>query len=159
MIKYLCTIAVIAAGLLTFFSCKSDEEDGWEKNLKKGEAFLAENAKRKGVVVTESGLQYEVLAEGLTDDTKSPTIDDLVRCHYQGSFIDGKVFDSSYGGKPALFPLNGVIRGWTEGLQYMTVGAKYRFFIPYQLGYGASGYATIPPYSALIFDVELIEIL
>lgn len=123
-----------------------------------GEKFLAENAKKEGVVTCKSGLQYTVLKEG---SGKSPKATDRVRCHYEGFLIDGTVFDSSVQrGEPAVFPLNGVIAGWTEGLQLMHEGAKYRFFIPYLLGYGAGGAgASIPPYAALIFDVELIEVL
>lgn len=123
-----------------------------------GEKFLAENAKKEGVITRKSGLQYIVLKEG---GGKSPKATDRVRCHYEGFLIDGTVFDSSVQrGEPAVFPLNGVIAGWTEGLQLMREGAKYRFFIPYLLGYGESGAgASIPPYAALIFDVELIEVL
>lgn len=123
-----------------------------------GEAFLKENATKEGVITTKSGLQYLVLQEGTG---KSPKATDSVRCHYEGMLIDGTLFDSSLQrGEPATFPLNGVIAGWTEGLQLMKEGAKYRFFIPYLLGYGASGAGNaIPPYSTLIFDVELIEVL
>lgn len=160
MIKYLVIIAAVAAGLYFFTSCMSDDKEvSYEENLKNGVEYLEANAKREGVITTDSGLQYEVLVEGRTDG-KSPKATDLVRCHYQGTLIDGKIFDSSYiSGSPIVFSLNQVIRGWTEGLQYMKEGAKYRFFIPYQLGYGASGVGTIPPYSTLIFEVELIEVL
>ena len=122
-----------------------------------GEAFLAENAKKQGVTVLESGLQYEVLTAAIG---QKPTAADTVRCHYEGRLIDGTVFDSSYRrGEPATFPLQGVIRGWTEGLQHMAVGAKFRFYIPFQLAYGAQGAGgSIPPYAALIFDVELLGI-
>ena len=108
--------------------------------------------------VTESGLQYMVLEAGLG---KHPSATDNVKCHYEGRLIDGTVFDSSYRrGEPATFPLNGVISGWTEGLQLMGEGAKFRFFIPYNLAYGSRGAgASIPPYAALIFDVELIQVL
>ncbi len=93
------------------------------------------------------------------EDGKSPKATDLVRCHYKGTLIDGTIFDSSYNsGSPLVFALNQVIKGWTEGLQYMKEGAKYRFVIPYQLGYGANGVGPIPPYSTLIFEVELIEV-
>lgn len=157
--KYLFIIAAIAAGLFLLSSCNKNEEVSFEENLNKGQEYMANNAKREGVVTTASGLQYEVLREG-REDGKSPAASDRVRCHYKGTFIDGKVFDSSYNsGSPIVFPLNGVIRGWTEGLQYMKEGAKYRFVIPYQLAYGPSGYATIPPFSTLIFEVELIEVL
>lgn len=123
-----------------------------------GEAFLAENAKKEGVVVLPSGLQYTVLNEG---NGQKPLATDRVKCHYEGTLIDGTVFDSSYKrGEPAVFPLNGVIAGWTEGVQLMGEGAKYRFFIPYHLAYGERGAGqSIPPYAALIFDVELIEVL
>ena len=123
-----------------------------------GEAFLAENAKKDEVVVLPSGLQYTVLTEGTG---KKPSATDNVKCHYEGRLIDGTVFDSSYKrGEPAVFPLNGVIAGWTEGVQLMGEGAKFRFFIPYNLAYGERGAGqSIPPYAALIFDVELIEVL
>ena len=123
-----------------------------------GERFLKENAKMEGVTVTASGLQYQVLKEGAG---KQPAAIDQVRCHYEGTLIDGTVFDSSYRrGEPAVFPLNGVIKGWTEGVQLMKEGAKFRFFIPYQLAYGTQGAGnSIPPYAALIFDVELLEVL
>ncbi|MBQ1973689.1 MAG: FKBP-type peptidyl-prolyl cis-trans isomerase [Paraprevotella sp.] len=123
-----------------------------------GEEFLKENGKKEGVITTASGLQYMVLQEG---SGKSPKATDKVRCHYEGMLIDGTLFDSSLQrGEPADFPLNGVIAGWTEGVQLMKEGAKYRFFIPYLLGYGANGAgSSIPPYSTLIFDVELIKVL
>ncbi len=123
-----------------------------------GKAFLEANAKKADVNVTKSGLQYTVLTEGTG---RSPKATDRVRCHYEGTLIDGTVFDSSYRrGEPADFPLDGVIPGWTEGVQLMKEGAKYRFFIPYLLGYGERGAgSSIPPYSTLIFDVELIKIL
>ena len=122
-----------------------------------GEKFLAENGKKEGIITTKSGLQYQVLREG---NGKAPKATDQVECHYEGTLIDGTKFDSSYDrGQTATFPLNQVIAGWTEGLQLMTEGAKYRFFIPYQLGYGERGAgASIPPYSALIFDVELVAV-
>ena len=118
-----------------------------------GEQFLAENAKKEGVKTTASGLQYQVLRDG---NGKQPKATDQVECHYEGTLIDGTKFDSSYDrGQTATFPLNQVIAGWTEGLQLMHEGAKYRFFIPYQLAYGERGAgASIPPYAALIFDVE-----
>ena len=123
-----------------------------------GEAFLAENAKRNEVTVTPSGLQYEVLTEG---NGKQPKAEDTVRCHYEGRLINGTVFDSSYRrGEPADFGLLQVIKGWTEGVQLMKEGAKYRFFLPYNLAYGERGAgASIPPFAALIFDVELLQVL
>ena len=123
-----------------------------------GEQYLAENAKKEGVITLPSGLQYQVLKEG---NGKSPKATDKVRCHYEGMLIDGTLFDSSVQrGEPAVFGLNQVIAGWTEGVQLMKEGAKYRFFIPYQLGYGEHGAgASIPPFAALVFDVELIDVL
>ena len=123
-----------------------------------GEKYLAENAKKEGVVTLPSGLQYQVLKDG---NGKKPTAKDTVMCHYEGTLIDGTVFDSSYQrGEPATFPLQQVIAGWTEGLQLMQEGAKYRFFIPYRLAYGEGGAgASIPPFAALVFDVELIQVV
>lgn len=123
-----------------------------------GEKYLAENAKKDGIVTLPSGLQYQVLKEG---SGKKPTAKDSVKCHYEGFLIDGTVFDSSVQrGEPAVFGLQQVIAGWTEGLQLMSEGAKYRFFIPYRLAYGEGGAGQmIPPYAALIFDVELIEVV
>ena len=123
-----------------------------------GADYLAKNAERAEVVTLPSGLQYEVLREG---SGKKPKATDQVRCHYLGTLIDGTKFDSSYDrGEAAVFPLNQVIKGWTEGLQLMQEGAKYRFFIPYDLAYGERGAgASIPPFSALVFDVELIDVL
>jgi len=123
-----------------------------------GEKFLAENAKKAGVVTLPSGLQYQVLREG---NGKKPTARDSVKCHYEGFLIDGTVFDSSVQrGEPAVFGLQQVIAGWTEGLQLMQEGAKYRFYIPYRLAYGEGGAgASIPPCAALIFDVELLQVV
>ena len=129
------------------------------KKLKaEGEAYLADNAKKDGVITTASGLQYKVLKEGTG---KSPKATDTVVCHYEGFLTDGTVFDSSVQrGEPAAFPLNGVIAGWTEGLQLMKEGSKFRFYIPSRLAYGQRGApGAIPPNAALIFDVELIKIL
>ena len=129
-----------------------------KKAKAEGEQYLADNAQKEGVVTLPSGLQYKVLREG---NGHKPKATDKVKCHYEGFLIDGTVFDSSVQrGEPAVFPLNQVIAGWTEGLQLMQEGAKYRFFIPYLLGYGAGGAGnSIPPYSTLIFDVELIKVL
>jgi len=123
-----------------------------------GEKYLAENAKKDGVITLPSGLQYQVLKEG---NGKKPSAKDSVKCHYEGFLIDGTVFDSSIQrGEPAVFGLQQVIAGWTEGLQLMQEGAKYRFFIPYRLAYGEGGAgSSIPPFAALVFDVELIEVM
>ncbi|WP_426414859.1 FKBP-type peptidyl-prolyl cis-trans isomerase [Aestuariirhabdus sp. LZHN29] len=123
-----------------------------------GEQFLAENAKREGVVVLESGLQYEVLDEG---DGEKPTLNSSVRTHYHGSLVNGSVFDSSVErGQPAEFPVSGVIKGWTEALQLMPTGSKWRLYVPYQLAYGEQGsQGAIPPFAALIFEVQLLDIL
>ncbi len=125
-----------------------------------GEQFLAENAKRDGVITLESGLQYEVITAG-EEGGEKPTAQSKVRTHYHGTFIDGKVFDSSYErGQPAEFPVGGVIAGWTEALQLMSKGAKWRLYVPFELAYGAQGSpGGIPPYSTLVFDVELLDIL
>ncbi len=130
----------------------------YKDNKEKGEAWLANKAMEEGVVALPSGLMYQVLNEG---SGKKPTAADTVECHYEGRLIDGTVFDSSYKrGESATFPLNGVIAGWTEGVQLMSEGAKYRFFIPYQLAYGERGAGqAIPPFAALVFDVELIKVL
>lgn len=123
-----------------------------------GEAFLKANAGKPGVVTTASGLQYEVVKEGTG---RQPKASDTVRCHYEGTLIDGTVFDSSYRrNQPAEFGLRQVISGWTEGVQLMKEGAVYKFYIPYNLAYGERGAgADIPPYAALIFTVELIKVL
>lgn len=123
-----------------------------------GEAFLAENAKKPGVTVTASGLQYEVITQG---SGPIPTATSKVKTHYHGTLIDGTVFDSSVNrGQPIDFPVNGVIAGWTEALQLMPVGSKWRLYIPHNLAYGERGAGgSIAPFSALIFDVELIDIV
>ena len=123
-----------------------------------GIAFLEENAKRPEITVTESGLQYEVLATG---EGKKPTAESTVRVDYHGTLINGTVFDSSYErGQPAEFPVGGVIKGWTEALQMMPVGTKWRIYVPHELAYGERGAgAAIAPFSTLVFDVELHEIL
>ncbi len=128
-----------------------------EGKIEEGKAFLAENGKRKGVITLESGLQYEIItsAEG-----PKPTLNDQVTTHYHGTLLDGTVFDSSVDrGQPATFPVSGVIKGWTEALQLMSVGAKWRLYVPYDLAYGERGAsAQIGPYTTLIFDVELLKI-
>ncbi len=123
-----------------------------------GEAFLAENAKREEVTVLESGLQYEVISEGTGD---KPSASSVVSTHYRGTLINGTQFDSSYDrGEPAQFPVGGVIAGWTEALQLMPVGSKWKLYIPYNLAYGEAGAGNdIGPYQALIFDIELLEIV
>jgi FKBP-type peptidyl-prolyl cis-trans isomerase FklB len=128
-----------------------------EIGAKEGEVFLSENSKRPEVKVTESGLQYEILEDA---EGPKPSADQTVVAHYEGTLIDGTKFDSSYDrGEPTEFPLNKVIKGWTEGLQLMSVGSKFKFFIPFNLGYGAQGAGgNIPPYAALVFIVELKEI-
>ena len=123
-----------------------------------GETFLAENAKKEGVVTLPSGLQYKVIKEGTG---AKPTATDVVECHYEGKLINGVVFDSSYQrGQTATFGVNQVIQGWVEALQLMNEGSKWQLFIPYNLAYGESGAGQqIPPYAALIFDVEVIKIV
>lgn len=142
--------------LTAFFENKQKEQSA--EAIAEGKAYLEANGKREGVITTKSGLQYEVLTEGTG---RSPKQTDKVRCHYEGRLLDGTVFDSSYRrGEPADFGLNQVIPGWTEGVSLMKEGAKYRFHIPYLLAYGERGAGQqIPPYSTLIFDVELIKVL
>lgn len=128
------------------------------RNIEQGKVFLTENAKKENIHTTPSGLQYEILKEGTGN---KPSATDKVRCHYEGTLLDGTLFDSSYKrGEPAVFGLNQVIPGWTEALQLMAEGAKYRIFLPHELAYGAQGAGEmIPPYSALIFTIELLEVL
>ena len=122
-----------------------------------GLAFLAENAKRDGITTLASGLQFEVLTAG---EGAKPSREDTVRTHYHGTLIDGTVFDSSYErGQPAEFPVGGVIAGWTEALQLMNAGSKWRLYVPSELAYGAQGVGSIPPHSVLVFDVELLDVL
>lgn len=134
------------------------EEAKSQEAIADGAAFLAANGQRSEVTTLPSGLQYEVIKMG---DGQKPKVTDTVRCHYQGTLIDGTMFDSSIRrGKPADFPVNGVIAGWVEALQLMPVGSKWKLFVPYNLGYGAQGAGqSIPPYAALIFEVELLDIL
>ena len=133
-------------------------EEAYAQNKASGEAFLAENAKKEGVTVLPSGLQYEVIAAG---SGKKPSATDRVQCHYEGTLIDGTIFDSSIKrGEPAVFGVNPVIKGWVEALQLMQEGAKWRLYIPYDMAYCEHGAGEmIPPYSALVFDVELIKVL
>lgn len=137
---------------------KAEESEKAEKFAAEGETFLAENAKRDEVTVTSSGLQYEVIEEG---SGEKPTAQSTVRTHYCGTLIDGTEFDSSYRrNEPAEFPVGGVIAGWTEALQLMSVGSKWKLYIPYQLAYGENGAGgSIGPYQALIFDIELLAIV
>lgn len=131
------------------------------KALEEGEAYQAENAKKEGVTVTESGLQYEVMQEG-PEGGAQPAATDLVEVHYHGTLISGEVFDSSVDrGEPLVLPLNRVIAGWTEGVQLMSVGDKYRFVIPADLAYGerGAGNGQIPPNATLVFEVELLNIV
>jgi FKBP-type peptidyl-prolyl cis-trans isomerase FkpA len=128
-----------------------------EANVAAGATYLAQNAEKEGVTVTESGLQYEVMVEGTG---AKPAATDIVKVHYKGTLIDGTEFDSSYSrGEPAEFPLNRVIPGWTEGVQLMSEGSKFKFVIPSELAYGERATGSITPNSTLIFEVELLEIL
>jgi len=137
---------------------KAAQDDMAGKNKEEGEAFLKTNAKKEGVVTLKSGLQYKVIKEGTG---KKPGATSQVKCHYEGTLISGQKFDSSYDRKePAVFGLNQVIPGWTEGLQLMSEGSIYELYIPYQLAYGEAGaHGAIPPCAALIFKVELISVL
>lgn len=146
---------VIAIGLTLFSFANAGTPD---ENKAAGEKFLAENAKKPNIKTTASGLQYEVLTPG--KGKTNPVATDNVTVHYKGTSIDGKEFDSSYSrGEPTSFPLNGVIPGWTEGVQLMTEGGKYKFYIPSSLAYGESGAGgAIGPNEALIFEVELLKI-
>jgi len=137
---------------------KREHEDHNSKAKEEGDAYRAENAKKEGVLVTETGLQVEVLVEG---KGAMPKATDSVKVHYEGTLIDGRVFDSSYERKePIVFPLNQVIPGWTEGLQLAKVGSKLRLVIPPELAYGERGAGQdIPPYSTLVFTVELLDII
>lgn len=145
------TVLLIGFTMFSMANATSPEE-----NKAAGKAFLAENAKKENIITTASGLQYEILTKG---EGPSPSATTSVTVHYRGSTLDGKEFDSSYSrNAPATFPLNRVIAGWTEGLQLMNVGAKYRFYIPSDLAYGARGAGgSIGPNETLIFDVELLK--
>ncbi len=135
---------------------QEEQQAAGSGNAEEAEAFLAENGQREGVATTASGLQYEVIREGVGP---KPSASDKVKVHYTGTLLDGTKFDSSVDrGQPAVFSLNGVIAAWTEGLQLMRVGAKWKLFVPPDLGYGAQGQGPIGPNSALIFEVELLGI-
>ncbi len=138
-------------------ACEAPVPDEKLQKMKaEGLAFLKDNQKKPGVQVTPSGLQYEVLTQG---EGPNPESSDTVEVHYSGTLIDGEEFDSSYKrGETLSFPLNRVIKGWTEGLQLMNTGSKYRLTIPYDLAYGERGKGGIPPYATLVFEVELIAI-
>jgi FKBP-type peptidyl-prolyl cis-trans isomerase len=150
-------ITIEDAGAVLAAHAEQQLETQTEANKMKGAAYLAENAKKEGVTITESGLQYSVITQG---DGAKPAATDQVTVHYRGTLIDGTEFDSSYSrGEPATFGLNQVIPGWTEGVQLMNVGSKYLFVVPYELGYGERGAGgAIGPFETLIFEVELIEI-
>ncbi|TDF36477.1 FKBP-type peptidyl-prolyl cis-trans isomerase [Alteromonadaceae bacterium M269] len=134
------------------------KNEKFKDNIEAGKKFLAENGARDGVVTLDSGLQYEILTEG---NGEKPTASSTVRTHYHGTLTNGQVFDSSYDrGQPAEFPVNGVIKGWTEALQLMPVGSKWKLFVPYDLAYGEQGAGgAIGPFETLVFDVELLDIL
>ncbi len=140
----------------TFFTELQSKQ--FEGNIKAGKEFLAENAKREGVVSLPSGLQYEIINQGTG---KKPAAKDKVKCHYHGTLLNGKVFDSSVQrGEPAVFPVNGVIAGWVEALQLMPIGSKWKLFVPSNLAYGEQGAGQdITPHTTLIFEVELLEIV
>ncbi|MFI3222025.1 MAG: FKBP-type peptidyl-prolyl cis-trans isomerase [Methylococcaceae bacterium] len=153
-IQFISIITALIIGI-TMFSIANATSPA--ENKAEGTAFLVENAKKANIVTTASGLQYEILIPGT--GTATPSATDNVTVHYKGSTLNGKEFDSSYSrGEPTSFPLNRVIAGWTEGVQLMTVGAKYRFYIPAALAYGSQGAGPISPNSTLIFEVELVKI-
>jgi len=138
-------------------SAKAEKEKVNNKDYKEGVAFLEANKSKPGVVTTASGLQYKVIVKGGKEN--KPTATQTVKVNYEGRFLDGKIFDSSYERKePISFSLNQVIKGWVEGLQLMSPGDKYELYVPYELGYGSQGRGSIPPFATLIFIVELLEI-
>ncbi|NOI26081.1 FKBP-type peptidyl-prolyl cis-trans isomerase [Vibrio mediterranei] len=156
MSKVLIPLIVLLLAAFMIYRTWTNSKTG-EENFQQGQAFLLENAKKEGIITTESGLQYEVLET--SGNTEKPGPKSKVKVHYHGTLIDGTVFDSSVDrGTPISFGLNQVIKGWQEGLQHMSEGDKYRLYIPSTLGYGKKGTGPIPPSAVLIFDVELIEI-
>ncbi|MGW7676539.1 FKBP-type peptidyl-prolyl cis-trans isomerase [Shewanella sp. S23-S33] len=154
--KMLLAVVVIAVVIFYFFTSMNGQKAAQE-NIRLGNEFLTQNKTKEGVITTASGLQYQVLTQG--DGTVHPKASDTVTVHYHGTLIDGTVFDSSVDrGEPIAFPLNRVIKGWTEGVQLMVVGDKMRFFIPSELAYGNRSTGKIGGGSVLIFDVELLKI-
>lgn len=155
--KKLFFILALIVGGVCLTACNKDD-DYYQQNYEQGIAFLEENAKQEGVVVTKSGLQYRVIKEG---DGKKPNRNSTVKCNYEGKLLNGTIFDSSYKrNEPSVFKVSDLIPGWTEGLQLMKEGSTYRLYIPYNLGYGDYNVGgIIPPYSTLIFDVELLEVM
>ncbi|CAD6366877.1 FKBP-type peptidyl-prolyl cis-trans isomerase [Shewanella putrefaciens] len=148
---------VVIAGVIFYFFTSMNGQKAAQENIRLGNEFLAQNKAQEGVITTASGLQYQVLAKG--DGTIHPKASDTVTVHYHGTLLDGTVFDSSVDrGEPIAFPLNRVIKGWTEGVQLMVVGDKVRFFIPSDLAYGNRSMGKIGGGSVLIFDVELLKI-
>ncbi|WP_350999646.1 FKBP-type peptidyl-prolyl cis-trans isomerase [Shewanella sp. TB7-MNA-CIBAN-0143] len=148
---------LVIAGVIFYFFTQSNNSKAAKENIEKGKTFLADNAKSEGVIQTLSGLQYEVLVK--SDNTEHPSAKSKVTVHYHGTLIDGSVFDSSVDrGETISFGLNQVIAGWTEGVQLMSIGDKFRFYIPSQLAYGNRSTGKIEGGSVLIFDVELFEI-
>lgn len=150
-------LAIFTLLLIGYYMFSRTDPELASNNQKEGEVFLAENTSKEGVITTASGLQYIILTEG---EGKKPSASSNVTVHYAGTTLDGKEFDSSYSrNSPATFPLNGVIAGWTEGVQLMSIGAKYRFFIHSDLAYGTRGAGSdIGPNATLIFEVELLSI-
>lgn len=150
-------IAVLIALIIFWFNRNAKNKEAAQANIEIGKVFLAENKSVEGVIETDSGLQYQVIKKG--EGIEHPSSNSQVTVHYHGMLLDGKVFDSSLvRGKPLSFGLNQVIKGWTEGVQLMTVGDKFKFFIPSDLGYGNSAAGKITPGSLLIFEVELLAI-